>query len=90
MQEAVKYLTDNLDELEGFLTKAERKTLAENIKRNLIERPAKKLRRYDYYTAINSKRITVDVSVFSTPRHEITAWVTCVDIINRKYLSITI
>lgn len=95
MQEAIKYLTDNLNELKEGLTKTERKVLAEAIKNNLTERKSRKvtagkLRRFDCVTTINSKRISIDVSIFDGQSHNITAWVTCVDVINQRYVSITI
>ena len=95
MQEAVKYLLNNLTELTAYLSKTERNTLAGIIKNNLIERkPAKvqngKLRHFDCSTTINSKRISIEVNILETRYRKTTAWFTLVDILNQKYVSITI
>ncbi len=95
MQEAVKYLLNNLTELTAYLSKTERNTLAGIIKNNLIERkPAKvqsgKLRHFDCFAVINSKRINVEVNILETRYRKTTAWFTLVDILNQKYITITI
>lgn len=95
MQEAVKYLLNNLTELTAYLSKTERNTLAGIIKNNLVERkPAKvqngKLHRFDCSAVINSKRINVEVNILETRYRKTTAWFTLVDVLNQKYVSITI
>lgn len=96
MQEAIKYLTDNLFELKSYLNKSERKELLRIIQGNLFEQTPtsiqnNKVRRFNCLAVINSKRINIDVSVFDAQK--INAWVTIVDFLNpgnKGYANITI
>lgn len=96
MQEAVKYLADNLFELKSYLNKSERKELLRIIQGNLFEQTPtsiqnNKVRRFNCLAVINSKRINIDVSVFDAQK--INAWVTIVDFLNpgnKGYANITI
>lgn len=96
MQEAVKYLADNLFELKSYLNKSERKELLRIIQGNLFEQTPtsiqnNKVRRFNCFAVINSKRINIDVSVFDAKK--ITAWVTIVDFLNpgnKGYANLTI
>ncbi len=96
MQEAIKYLANNLYELKGYLNKSERKELLRIIQGNLFEQNPgniqnNKVRRFNCFAVINSKRINVDVSVFDAKK--ITAWVTIVDFLNlgdKGYANLTI
>jgi len=96
MQEAIKYLTDNLFELKSYLNKSERKELLRIIQGNLFEQApgniqGNQIRRFNCSAVINSKRINVDVSVFSV--NKINAWVTIVDFLNpgdKGYANLTI
>ena len=96
MQEAVKYLADNLFELKSYLNKSERKELLRIIQGNLFEQNPgniqnNKVRRFNCFAVINSKRINIDMSVFDTQKT--TAWVTIVDFLNpgnKGYANLTI
>jgi|GEM_PF-3819384 len=96
MQEAVKYLADNLFELKSYLNKSERKELLRIIQGNLFEQTPtsiqnNKVRRFNCFAVINSKRINIDVSVFDAQK--INAWVTIVDFLNpgnKGYANLTI
>lgn len=96
MQEAVKYLADNLFELKSYLNKSERKELLRIIQGNLFEQTPtsiqnNKVRRFNCLAVINSKRINIDVSVFDAQK--INAWVTIVDFLNpgnKGYANLTI
>lgn len=96
MQEAVKYLTDNLSELKSYLNKSERKELQRIIQSNLFEQApgniqGNQIRRFNCSAVINSKRINIDISVFDTQKT--TAWITIVDFLtpgNKGYANLTI
>ena len=96
MQEAAKYLADNLFELKSYLNKSERKELLRIIQGNLFEQApgniqGNQVRRFNCFAVINSKRINIDMSVFDTQK--INAWVTIVDFLNpgnKGYANITI
>lgn len=96
MQEAIKYLSNNLFELKNYLTKSERKELQRIIQSNLFEQApgnirGNQVRRFNCLAVINSKRINIDVSVFDAKK--ITAWVTIIDCLtpgNKGYANLTI
>jgi hypothetical protein len=85
MQEAIKYLADNLSELKSYLNKSERKELLRITQGNLFEQTpgniqGSQVRRFHCLATINSKRINIDISIIDAKKP--TAWVTMVDFLN--------